>query len=242
MNRYVCLILSIFILSFVAKAGDAERIPLEYNIFLLFQGYTINAYNATGFSNALYSTISDLPDANPASLTDHNKPGIGLSLEYQTGIDQALIPNLDGIDHSRNNQYLPQSFAVIYPFQSFQVGLGFYQKYSGKVEFGPEPIVSPQDPEGIGQFYEPEFTRSIYSGNIIISKKFNKIFGSDHHISAGTQFNFDYFSGKEKLSNFEVTYTDKAFYWKLGTRYSFQDLLSLGIIFDKGSSYSGSFD
>ena len=239
MNRYVCLILSIFILSFVAKAGDVARIPPEYNIFLLFQGYTINAYNATGFSNALYSTISDLPDANPASLTDYEKPAIGLSMEYHTGIDQALIPNLDGIGHSRDNQYLPQSFAAIYPFQSFQVGLGFYQKYSGKVEFGLEPIVSPQDPEGIGQFYEPEFTRNIYSGNIIISKKFNKIFGSDHQISAGSQLNLDYFKGKEKISTLEVAYSDEAFSWKLGIRYSYQNLLNTAVIFDKGSSFSG---
>ena len=81
MNRYVCLILSIFILSFVAKAGDVARIPPEYNIFLLFQGYTINAYNTNGFSNALQSIIPNLLYTIPTSSANYGKVGI----EYQFG-------------------------------------------------------------------------------------------------------------------------------------------------------------
>jgi hypothetical protein len=79
MNRYVYLILCILISSSSTKTGFTQIIPTEYDIFLLFQGYTINAYNATGFSNALYSTMSDLPDANPASLANYDN----LGFEYQ---------------------------------------------------------------------------------------------------------------------------------------------------------------
>ena len=237
MNRYAYLILSIFILSFVAKAGDVARIPPEYNIFLLFQGYTINAYNATGFSNALYSTISDLPDANPASLTDYDKPGIGLSMEYQSGINNAFGTGY--ADHERINQYIPQSLAFIYPFKSFQLGVGFYQKYSGWMDVGKIAITDPVNPDSVIAYLKPDYKRYIYSWNLIASRNFKNFLGQDHQLSLGIQLNLDYFKGNEKLSTLEVTYSDEAFSWKFGLGYSFQYLLSLGVIFDKGSSFSG---
>jgi len=239
MNKYLFLLFGILTLSLIYEKVHSQVIPPAYDIFLLYQGYTINAYNAIGFSNAIHSTISDLPDANPACLSDYTKPGVGLSMEYQTTIDSALIPYLAKIGHSRIYQYLPQSFAAIYPFKSFQVGLGFYQKYSGKIIFDPIPITTAQNPQGTGEFIEPDLKRYIYSGNIMVSKKFDHIFGAGHQISAGVQLNLDSFKGKEKLSTLEATYSDEAFSWKLGLRYSYQNLLSTAVIFDKGSSFSG---
>jgi len=241
MSRNIYLILCLIFSFLTVHAGDLQRSSVETDIFLLYQGYTINAYNAIGFSDAIHSTISDLPDANPASLSEYNKPGIGMSMEYQTKIDRALDPSSD-IGHKRANQYIPQSFAVIYPFKSFQVGLGFYQKYSGEIIFDPIPVITVQNPQGTGEFFEPEFKRYIYSGDIMVSKKFDHVFSAGHQISAGAQLNLDSFKGKEKLSTLEATYSDEAFSWKLGIRYSYQNLFSTAVIFDKGSSFTGNIE
>ena len=80
MNKYLFLLFGILTLPLVYEIVYSQVIPPAYDIFLLYQGYTIDAYNASGFSNTTNSTLSDLPDANPASLSDYTKPGIGLSM------------------------------------------------------------------------------------------------------------------------------------------------------------------
>lgn len=242
MNRKIYWILGIFILCITVSADDQQRIIPENNIFIFYQGYSIEAYNAIGFSNALTSTLSDLPSANPASLSNYEKPGIGLNMEYHTSIKNALGFTFEKIGHSRINQFIPQSFSAVYPTKILNLGVGFQQKYSGRIDFEPIQITTIQNPQGTGEFFEPEFKRIIYSGNLILSKKFENLFGAEHHLSAGAQMNLDYFSGKEEISNLKATYTDETFTWKLGIRYTYQDILAIAAIFDKGSSFSGNIE
>jgi hypothetical protein len=240
MNKYYYLILTIIFLPFTSRAGDADRIPVESDVFILYQDYTIDAYNAAGFSNALYSTISDLPNANPASLVDYDKPGIGLGMEYQTGIDNAFATG--HAEHDRISQYIPQSFAAIYPIWNFRLGLGFYQKYSGRIDLGKFPITTGQNPDSVIGYFAPNYRRYIYSGNVIASKNFKNLFGKDHQLSLGIQLNLDYFRMEESVPRIKATGTDQAFSWKVGIRYSYLDLLSLAAIFDKGSSFTGNIE
>ena len=241
MSRNIYLILCLIFSFLTVHAGDLQRSSIETNVFLLYQGYTINAYNAIGFSNTTNSILSDLPDANPACLSDFTKPGIGMSMEYQTKIDKALASSSE-IGHNRTNQYIPQSFAVIYPIKFLQMGLGFYQKYSSGLILDPIPVTTIQNPQGSGEFIEPEIKRYIFTGDLVLSKKFDHVFGPNHQITLGTQLNVDYFRGSEKIGRLEGKYSDEAFSWKVGIKYSYQQMVRLALIFDKGSSFRGKID
>jgi hypothetical protein len=241
MKRNIYPILYLLFSFLTLHADDPQRSSVETSVVLLYQGYTINSYNATGFSNAIHSTLADLPDANPASLSDLAKPGIGLSMEYQTKIDNALGYSSFKVGHKRIKQYIPQSVTIIYPIRFLQVGMGFYQKYSDKMDFGKIAIMSLVNPDSATGHYEPDYRRYIYSGNAIISRNLSNFFGKDHHIYLGLQLNVDFFRLNDSILNTTISASDQAFSWKIGIKYTYQNKLSLAAIFDKGNSFSGKY-
>jgi hypothetical protein len=176
MNKNIYLILYLLFSFLTLHADDPQRSSVETSVVLLYQGYTINSYNATGFSNAIHSTLADLPDANPASLSDLAKPGIGLSMEYQTKIDNALGYSSFKVGHKRIKQYIPQSVTIIYPIRFLQVGMGFYQKYSDKMDFGKIAIMSLVNPDSATGYYEPDYRRYIYIRVMPLSPEIYRIF------------------------------------------------------------------
>jgi hypothetical protein len=214
-------------------AGDQQRINTP--LILLSQGYVINS--GLGFVNYTSSTVTGISAANPASMEDFNKTSVGISFLFATKIDSAL--STIGVEHSRVNPLLPQTFGLVLPHRNFRFGLGFDQKYSSSLNFGPFPVTTLNEPGGTGETYNVELDRYVYSGSGMVSYLLPNFINDDHRLSLGLQVDINFLRDYERFVSISAEATDQSVTWRAGARYNFLDLLQLGVAFDKGANFEG---
>lgn len=207
-------------------------------LVLIPQGYVISS--GLGFTNHTTSTVAAIVAVNPASMADFTKPSAGVSFLFATQIDSA-VTNI-GVEHSRVNPWLPQTFGFVLPHRNFRFGLGFNQKYSSSLYFGPFPVTTPGDPGGTGETIDAESDRYVYSGSGLISYQLSNFINNDHRLSLGLQIDVNFLRDDESLGRFSAEGTDQSVTWKAGACYSFLDLLQLGLAFEKGADFSGTIE
>lgn len=219
----------------VAYGGDKDRISRQ--IFLFPQNYTIESYYGIGFSNIAISQLSDISNANPASLADFRLNSSGLTVEYHSAIESAFVNN---IELNRDIQYIPQSAGFNFSIKNTQFGLGFNRMYSSLVQFE-AGVTTITNPDSISQYIYYKRQDNIFSGSGLVARSFQIPNLMTHQFSIGIQFDGDYFITTQKIEQSTGKLQDWAFSWKAGVRYQMGDNLILGVIFDKGSEFSGQY-
>jgi len=221
-------------LLFSAVYGD-DPPRISTSLVLIPSGYVINS--GLGFVSHTSTTVAGISATNPASMDDFNKISAGMSFLYATPIDSAV--NLIRVEHSRVSPMLPQNFGLVLPYRNFRFGVGFNQKYSSSLDFGPFPVVTQNDPGGTGETIDAVQDKYVYSGSGLVSYQFSNFLNNDHRFSLGLQIDINYLRDYESLGSFSAEATDQSVTWKAGARYSFLDLLQLGVAFDKGANFEG---
>lgn len=217
----------------VLYGGDPDRINTP--VSLLPQGFVINS--GLGFINYTNSTVTGISATNPALMGDFNKITLGMSFLFAAKIDTVAAGI--GVKHSRVNPLLPQTFGLVLPRGNFRFGLGFNQKYSSSLDFGPIPVTTPGEPGGTGETIDAMEDKYVYSGSGMVSYRLPNFINNDHHLSLGMQVDVNFLRVLGSVGSTSVEATDQSITWKAGARYSFLDLLQLGAAFEKGANFEG---
>jgi hypothetical protein len=136
-------ILVFILLANILYAGDDDGISTSGT--WVTQGYILESINSTGFNRSIYSHIANLGSTNPAAIYDGNNILAGISYQFETIVKPAWF---DDLRHERGHLYLPQSLGIVYPFQSFRIGLGFSQRYNSLLSMPDMIRTTESQPEG----------------------------------------------------------------------------------------------
>lgn len=166
-----------------------------YTIPLLPQGYSINLLNGYG-NSALYNDVANITSINPAALQNFNQTAFGLSYQGELKIKNSWGAN---IGSERINKLTPQSIGFVYAFENAKIGLSMYQKYNRTLLFDKIEKTTEENPDGIGEFFIPEYKTYINNYSISAAYTFDNIF-SEASLSLGFRIGLNYLQHYEKLN------------------------------------------
>jgi hypothetical protein len=144
----------------------------ERNIIFLPQDNSLQTLNGLGTSN-IKNDVSNISSINPASINAFSKLSTGVSYLFRSKIKEAYIA---GIGSSRIQNFIPQSFGIVYPINNLRIGLGMRQKYNSALDLGNVTITTADQPDGIISFSNPVYKTAVYNYSIISSYLFDGFF------------------------------------------------------------------
>ena len=180
----------------VIFSGKIVSQTMEYNVFLIPQGYTLNLLNGYGTS-ALFNNVSNISSVNPAALEYYDKSAAGLSYEYESKINNSWTADFSS---ERIGKIIPQSFGFVYPIENMRIGFSMFQKYNRYIFTVPIAVTTMSQPDGTGEFILPEFKTIIYNYSIVGSYTINNI-TSNSNLSLGFRFGLNNLNEYEKVSS-----------------------------------------
>lgn len=205
------------------------------NVFL--QRIHVNTYNSIGFSNIVTSHISEIASANPASLSDYNSPSAGINFSFSSRLNYYYGIKIEGA-----KEWLPSSVGMVYPMNNFNIGLGYYQKYSNYMDFGRTEITTILEPEGTGEYWEASEETIIHSPSILLSYSWKNLFLKNDRLSLGGQVFWDWWLEENKIYKTTATVNANCINWKLGFIYKFRNDIGIGMCFEKGIDMEGEIE
>ena len=229
----------IFVLSAAAIifAGDPSRIEPVKSIAIYPQSMSVQTYHVAGFSNIKKMNISELSGSNPANITLIEHPSLGIQFCYGSEIKNAIYSD---IDIQPANQWLPTSAVLVYPNLGVPLALGFRKRYSEKIDLGEIPLTTVDDMDGSsGLTLTPEYSTEIYSYSATGGYSYNNILSDKDRLALGFQFMLDQINVVEKIGKSKATVDDFAFSVKAGLIYSFSELASIGILYERNFKKEG---
>ncbi len=207
------IFLVIFFLSISARSQNALY---ETNSIIAVQGYGLKLLNAKG-NSGISNHISNLSYLNPAALNEFENYELGISYQLSSKIDEA---HFGRIGTERINDFFPQSAGGILKFNGFSLGIGLGQRYNSKLDFGPVPITTPQDPNGTGEFFHLEYETSVRNYSAALSYSFKELFNWDNDLIFGIRYNHNKLHYFEDSPFYSINENVTADNWAIGTIYN----------------------
>ncbi|MDW7680718.1 MAG: hypothetical protein SCK70_09150 [bacterium] len=102
-------------------------------ILFVPQGFVITPLSGYGYSNCIENTVANLNGINPAFISSIDQFSVGFSYHLESKLKESWIAD---IHHYRLSNYIPQSIGTILPMKHFNVGVGFQQHFSSKLDYG----------------------------------------------------------------------------------------------------------
>jgi hypothetical protein len=199
---------------FFTKIILSQTTTIEINPLYLAQGFSIPSLSSFGTSD-ITNDVWNIGLLNPASLSRYNNFMAGLTYQYETKIDDAIG---SGIGHERYEYEVPQSFGMILPAIGFNFVVSFQQLYNSHLDFGKIPITNIENPDGTGEYYEPDFRTRLYSFSLGVSYMFNNIF-DENSFAVGARVSKNNLSYEEKLFDNSLKATSSDISWATGIVY-----------------------
>lgn len=199
---------------FFSKVILSQTTTIEINPLYLAQGFSLASLGSFGTSD-ITNEVSNIGVINPASLSRYNNFLAGFTYQYETKIDDAIGSD---IGHERYEYEVPQSFGMIFPAMGFNFSVSFQQLYNSHLDFGKIPITNVENPDGTGEYYEPDFRTRLYSFSLGVSYMFNNIF-DENTFTIGARVSKNNLSYEEKLFDNSLKATSSDISWAAGIVY-----------------------
>lgn len=203
----------------------------------------IQAFNKGAISNygtsTLVNKVENIAYLNPSALNHFKNLSVGFSYQFESTIDDAYFAD---IGYSRISEGTPESFGVVYFYENFRIGFGFGQAYNGKLDIGRVSVTTPQNPDGIGETYEPVFETTSQSFVLATSYSVENIFESNDEISIGFRLNRNILHYTSKLDQISIEEKIYSYSFAVGTNY-YIDLLNssklgVGLFYESEMEFS----
>jgi hypothetical protein len=189
-------VISILIISIYPQTSSRTG-SIENDLFLLPQGYGIELLNSKGTSGII-NNVSNVSTINPAAITLFENYSVGLSYQFQTDIAEAWYAE---IGTSRVHNFLPQCIGGVYKYEEFSFGIGMNQRYNGTVDLGPIEVTTVNNPDGTGEFFEPEMERTLQNFSFAACYNFRNFFFDNSNLAFGLKYNLNRFYDYESIQN-----------------------------------------
>jgi len=206
------LVLSLILFAFTRVSSQVASQNITTPLIQAFSKGAISSYGAS----TLVNKIENIGYLNPSALNSFDNLSVGFSYQFESKIDEAYIAH---IGYSRMAEELPESFGIVYSYENFRIGFGFGQAYNGKLDVGPISFTTPENPDGIGQTFEPVFETTIQSYSLITSYSVENIFQSNDEISLGFRINRNVLHAREQLDQFFLDEKVFGFSFAVGANY-----------------------
>ncbi|MEJ2055962.1 MAG: hypothetical protein P8X42_18775, partial [Calditrichaceae bacterium] len=229
----VLLILLLWILTNIVNGADRK-------LAIYPQGVGISSFQSVGFSNMNECTTSELPGANPASMANFTVPAMGICFTYSTAAERQFSDL--SIRYKRSKQWLPASFAVIYPNNDFRVGIGFHEKYNVMSEIGEIEVTNIEEPEGTGETISITEKTSVYSISGIFSYTFGRLFTDNDIFTAGAQLCWDFTDGGVEGTGNDAALTGNGISFKIAALYNLNQQTSVSLLYEKGVDLNSTWE
>ena len=193
-------IISIIFIYLLLSIGYTQtRLASQETLFYLPQGFVLDALSGYGYNKSTKSSISNILAGNPANNQDFDNITIGFSYQFDSKIGEAWIVDFG---HSRTRLSLPQSAAVIVPYNNFRFGIGMNQLYNSELDYGTiyAARLNPDSAQGyIDIVIHPKKEVIIFRNSISASYCFSEHGSPLNSLCLGIQFNSNYLSYKFNL-------------------------------------------
>jgi long-subunit fatty acid transport protein len=229
----VMLILFVWMLTHIVYGADKK-------LTIFPHGMGISSFQSVGFSNMNECTVSEVAGANPASMANFNVPGAGISFKYTTAAESRFSDLT--IRDKRSKQWLPASFAIIYPNNDFRVGIGFHEKYNVMSEIGEIEVTNIEEPEGTGETISITEKTSVYSISGIFSYTFGRLFTDNDIFTAGAQLCWDFTDGGVEGTGNDAALTGNGISFKIAALYNLNQQTSVSLLYEKGVDLNSTWE
>lgn len=226
----------LFILFINLNIYSQQIVIPEINGIRLSQGYVLNLLNGLG-NSSLTNHISNISGLNPAALANFKKFLLGISYQFESEIERATDAP---IGWKRVGTALPQGFGLAIPFNEFNFGISFSQKYNSSMIVQPIPITTVENPDGTGVTHDPKFETIIYNHSILVSYLFDKIF-ENTSLTFGFKYTLGRMHVKQELYLVGIEEDVYNSGWALGFDYKKhlqnENYIQIGLFYDSGIDY-----
>lgn len=234
MRKHLWCIVIVIALINPVLAGDDQRIGtlIHLPLFAVQQP----ADMVSPFSGMVQALPAHIGSANPAAITNFNRPLSGFALEYRTPI----YFNQD-ISTEADHPWLPASAVVVWPLAGWHLGLTYQNGYSEYTDFGKMEITTPEMPEGTGEFIFPYHKNNLYAAGLIAAKALNGVFSATDRLSLAIQPMVHYLDIYYKIGSLQATYSDLNLGVRAGLIYQFNPSAGLGLSYQSGPRFKAEF-
>ncbi len=218
-----------------------SQITYEHPVVFLPQGFAIQTLSSLGTSN-IVNDISNISSINPAAINEFNKISGGISYLFQSKIDEAYVA---GIGHNRIQDFTPQSFGILFPFNELTIGVGMRQRYNSELDFGQIPITTMEQPDGTGEYFRAIYKTNVYSYSFILSYLSDNFLGQGNDLSLGFKLDYNRLHEYEEIWKMSNNIVSNSFSWSAGFTYKIafgeKKAFKLGISYESSVEFSKLF-
>ena len=229
-----------FILIIFTTINIHPQIAYEHPVVFLPQGFSLQTLSSLGTSNVI-NDVSNISSMNPASLNEFKKISFGISYQFSSKIDEAYIA---GIGHSSIQNFTPQSFGILFPFNKIKIGLGMRQKYNSKLDLGAVQISTVNQPDGTGEYFQAIYKTNVYSYSLILSYLFNNL-SEGNEFSLGFKLDYNRLHEYEEIWKISNDIAANSIGWSAGLTYKIsygeKKALQLGLSYESSVEFSKFF-
>ena len=180
---------------------------------------------------------------NPASISEFKNYSLGISYQFNSSIDEALIAYI-GFD--RIHDFYPQSFGGLVKWNEFSFGLGFGQKYNESLDVGEIQIKTVQDPDGTGEYITPVIEKLIHSYSFSAAYSFRELMNTSNEFSLGFRYSLNRFNEYDQIGELVGEAEDYFHSFNIGLFSSFKldetRNISLGLSYETKSEFKAQFE
>ncbi len=218
-----------------------SQIANEHQVAFLPQGFALQTLSSLGTSNII-NDISNISSINPASINEFNKISCGISYLFQSKIDEAYIA---GIAHNRIQNFTPQSFGILFPFNELKIGIGMRQRYNSELDLGQIQITTMERPDGTGEYFLPIYRTNVHSYSFILSYLFDNFLSQGNEFSLGFKLDYNRLHEYEEIWRMSNDIVANSFGWSAGFIYKIgkedKKALKLGLSYESSVEFSKYF-
>jgi hypothetical protein len=229
------LLVPVIIFYSILTAQDVPKINDEIPILYLPHGYIIESISGTGFQKIVRNNVSNINSNNPASASNFTELSFGLSCQFESLRQPAWT-----YDFKRKSKY-PQSLGLIIPIKMFRLGLGFNQRYSSILDFGEMELVTTEQPDGTGEYFNITKTEVVYSYSGIFSYSIKEVLGENNNLSLGLMSNINWLDLNEQIYTTEMDKQFTDYSYTLGIQYTVGHKYYFGLCYLNGPLFKDRF-
>jgi hypothetical protein len=232
---------SVIIISCILSTNVfAQYFDYDVNYSGTPQGYQVESLSGLGVLNNLVSNISNLSNANPASMVDYNKKAqLGLSYQFESDI-QIIDEPFFNVKKERGSTFFPHSIGSVFKIKNTRIGLAISQAYNSNKITGPYELTVGTLPSGTDTIqFEDNQNVQIFRGSILLSQMFPELFFKNDGLSIGIKYSYLFLNSKSEIVGNKSKADFGSFGFCLGLRYDYEYSpnyrFSLGFKYEKGS-------